>query len=58
MKTRPDARQEKARPMPSLTQALGLLAFAMLFGVLMWVEHLWRLSRGDYPGIGLAHKWY
>jgi hypothetical protein len=43
---------------PTLARAIGLLIFAVAFAVLMWVEHRWRLSRGDYPGIGLSHTWY
>lgn len=50
--------RQKARPTPSFAQALGWLAFAVMFAVLMGLEHRWRLSRGDYPGIGIDHTWY
>jgi hypothetical protein len=42
----------------SLIQALGFLAFAALFMVLRWAEHVWRLQHGDYAGVGLRHTWY
>jgi hypothetical protein len=58
MKAQQGEQQKTAQPTPSLGRALGLLVFAILFAVLMWLEHLWRLSRGDYPGVGLAHTWY
>ena len=53
-----EAQLEKPPTPPSLAQALGLLVFALFFAVLMWWEHVWRLGRGDYPGLGLRHTWY
>jgi hypothetical protein len=43
---------------PTLAHALGLCGFAVCFAGLMWLEHRWRLSRGDYPGPYLRHTWY
>jgi hypothetical protein len=46
------------RRSPSLADALKWLAFAIVFAGLSWLEHTWRLSRGDYPSVGLDHTWY
>jgi len=54
LETQPD----KPPRRPSLAQALGLLAFAIMLALLRWLEHSWRLGRGDYIGIGLHHTWY
>jgi hypothetical protein len=42
----------------TLRQAVAFLAFAAILIVLLWVEHVWRLTHGEYPGIGLRHTWY
>src|SRR5713101_7665854 len=49
---------QEPRPKPSLRQAMAFLAFAALFAILMWAEHLWRLGHGDYAGVGVRHSWY
>jgi hypothetical protein len=41
----------RPRPSPSLKHAVGLLGFAVLFALAMWLEHRWLLARGGYPGI-------
>lgn len=43
---------------PSAGQAAIFVAAAVGFALFRWWEHRWRLSRGDYPGIGLKHTWY
>jgi len=53
-----DEPESPPRLKPTLKHALGALAFAVAFGVLMWFEHVWVLSRGDYAGIGMRHTWY
>jgi len=43
---------------PTWRSAVAWLACAALFAILMWVEHIWRLGRGDYAGIWMRHTWY
>ena len=53
--------KENAEPpqsKPTLRQAIGWCVFAVLFGLVSWLEHRWRISRGDYPGPFLSHTWY
>jgi hypothetical protein len=45
-------------PRSARVSALMWIAAVIVFTALSWVEHFWRLSRGDYAGVGLAHTWY
>jgi hypothetical protein len=50
--------EDNADWQPTLRQAIGLVAFAIAFAGLKWVEHRWMIAHGDYAGIGMHHSAY
>jgi hypothetical protein len=58
LRKRQTGRSHEHHAKPSLKHAVALLAFAVVFAILKWAEHVWRLGREDYAGVGLRHTWY